>query len=99
MTKNSKYGLGRSKDVGSKYRNGRRYENGRSTEKVELMRTQNFAQLYPKPIIISTVVAIAAICALVIFLILSPTLARSRIHVGGWRAPGNGRARITGIDN
>ena len=26
----------------SKYRKGRRYENGRSTEKVELMRTQIF---------------------------------------------------------
>ena len=29
---------GRSKVGGSKYRKGRRYENGRSTEKVELMR-------------------------------------------------------------
>jgi len=39
-TYRSKYSFGRSKVGGSKYRNGRRYENGRSTEKVELMRTQ-----------------------------------------------------------
>ena len=31
---------GRSKVGGSKYRKGRRYENGRSAENVELMRTR-----------------------------------------------------------
>ena len=30
----------------SKYRKGRRYENGRSTEKVQLMRTQKIGQLF-----------------------------------------------------
>ena len=36
---------GRSKFGGSKYRKGGRYENGRITEKVELMRTQKTAIL------------------------------------------------------
>ena len=34
--------FGRSKVGGSKYRKGQIYENGQSTEKFELMRTQNF---------------------------------------------------------